>query len=402
MELSANLRRHNLLFWMILGIGLISVFALPLIALVRNAMPTLPWQVSAGQVVDKVGVQASQFDNGIQLGLQAPSVITGYSQTIVGLNGGVIEVNLPATGLKILEGTFFVNAKGTLRISLNQQIIGTTSAEFAFSTVNQDLLLLSGEISLNGAIIKAPALINLANSGNQPQPLARGQIKQTQVWLDLIQQLASFKLLPLILSDLEPPEIKLTSEIPQSTTNNVLEINGTTEAGTKLTINSDTVAVIGEGQFNHKISLVAGNNTIEIKGIDDWGNEKIMNFTVVMRTTTTPEPTTTACNSGTVASQLFCVINLYRQSNNVTALNLDIANSQIAGQAAVDANYDLTANLTKPSQLVLKLNYNAQSGVTNMIEQISTQGSALFTEAALTHVAVGCSPIQCVVIPFNN
>lgn len=80
------------------------------------------------------------------------------------------------------------------------------------------------------------------------------------------------------------PVVEVTSPADgqtfNGTANQRIEIKGTTESGTNVTVNDRIAIVDSDGNFSLSISLSEGQNTFEIKAQDAAGNEATTSLTV--------------------------------------------------------------------------------------------------------------------------
>lgn len=87
--------------------------------------------------------------------------------------------------------------------------------------------------------------------------------------------------------DTENPELVI--EQPEDgatlvgTTNQNYEIKGTTQPGSKVYINERLVLPNSDGEFSHRFRLAEGENKLEIRSVDQAGNETQQEITVTLR-----------------------------------------------------------------------------------------------------------------------
>ena len=74
--------------------------------------------------------------------------------------------------------------------------------------------------------------------------------------------------------DREPPEIALDPLLPWLTAEDALRVAGTTDATARLTLNGKDI-VVGDGRFDANVTLVPGENLIELIATDPAGNVRV-------------------------------------------------------------------------------------------------------------------------------
>ena len=79
--------------------------------------------------------------------------------------------------------------------------------------------------------------------------------------------------------DRAPPEIRLTEPLPRLTANEALELKGTVDAGSQMTLNGKPVEV-ADGAFSETLALRSGLNLIELVATDAVGNVKVEKWRV--------------------------------------------------------------------------------------------------------------------------
>ena len=84
-----------------------------------------------------------------------------------------------------------------------------------------------------------------------------------------------------VVVDSEAPVITLDSEPPTSTRKPVITISGNVNEKCELFINDFTTNLSGMS-FNGKVSLIAGENTITIRAVDEAGNESVMKAEIML------------------------------------------------------------------------------------------------------------------------
>ncbi|MCB0192277.1 MAG: hypothetical protein KDJ65_10075 [Anaerolineae bacterium] len=100
----------------------------------------------------------------------------------------------------------------------------------------------------------------------------------------------------------EPPEVAVVSPENGTWTNeNLLTVEGTVPAGTRLRVNGQESTVTDQGEFNREVILQEGQNVLRLEAIDDVGN--VTSQEIIVRRKTTPPPLTVNIEEGEVFQQ---------------------------------------------------------------------------------------------------
>ncbi len=91
-------------------------------------------------------------------------------------------------------------------------------------------------------------------------------------------------------NDTQGPDLVITSPTDGSSTSEAkITVKGATETSAKVFVGDNEVENI-EGEFSKEVDLVAGNNDIKIKAIDEAGNESSKTIVVIKNVVTAPTP----------------------------------------------------------------------------------------------------------------
>ena len=94
-------------------------------------------------------------------------------------------------------------------------------------------------------------------------------------------------------SDTVPPQVPVLSTLPEATKEATLEMAGYCEPDSQVVVvrNGDEVGktkVKSDGQFSYTLELMDGDNTIDVYGVDETGNQSNSRTVLIIRDTQTP------------------------------------------------------------------------------------------------------------------
>lgn len=161
-----------------------------------------------------------------------------------------------------------------LKVDNTPPVLFTTSPLNDYST-NQKSLKINGKTEAGAMLFNGNSQINVASDGmfETTVELVEGLQTITFTATDPAGNSSTFQL-RITLDDIAP-KITITSPLMYSTTSNkTCKVVGTTEVDAIVTINKISVAVNSDGSFSGNVTLVPGQNAIEVIATDKMGNAR--------------------------------------------------------------------------------------------------------------------------------
>jgi len=296
--------------------------------------------------IDSTGPQARNLAFGELITQPIGESLLSWNDHKLAVFGPATLVINPAS-VELQSGFVYLENGNDVEITINSQRLKLAGVSGLYDTSIRGFIVTAGEMNVNTQEIAKPNNIILFDGTKfTTSTFDRSELKSAK-WNRVLNLLAAKSQLPQALADLIPPEIaNLTPADNSETTESQLTIKGETEPDATLRVEGREITLNTDGSFSIKYDLPIGLSALNITASDLAGNQSSVVLHYSRRAATSN------CSQIQFAAQMLCLINNYRQDNQLEKL---VLNSSLTSAAQSHSDW-MSANQT--------LSHNGENGST--------------------------------------